>query len=173
MNEQSIYAFGRGRVAPFVEARLMDEMGNFLPHDGKTVGEIVVRTPWNTQGYYNDAERGVELWKGGWLHTGDVASISPDYWIVIADRTKDVIKTGGEWGVVLRYGRCTFANRGCGRGRRYWPPRRPVGRTPARTCHTKAGLCANPRKHQSRTTTQSRAGRTPQMVRSRPYPACS
>lgn len=97
MDEQIDLRVRAGRVAPFVEARLMDEVGNFLPHDGKTVGEIVVRTPWNTQGYYNDAERGVELWKGGWLHTGDVASISPDYWIVIADRTKDVIKTGGEW----------------------------------------------------------------------------
>jgi fatty-acyl-CoA synthase len=86
-----------GRVAPFVDARLMDDSGNFLPHDGHALGEIVVRTPWTTQGYFNDPERGAELWKGGWLHTGDVASISPDYWIVVADRTKDVIKTGGEW----------------------------------------------------------------------------
>ena len=97
MDEQIDFRVRAGRVAPFVEARLMDDAGNFLPHDGKTVGEIVVRTPWCTQGYYNDAERGVELWAGGWLHTGDVASISPDYWITIADRTKDVIKTGGEW----------------------------------------------------------------------------
>lgn len=86
-----------GRVAPFVDARLMDDTGNFLPHDGHALGEIVVRTPWNTQGYFNDPERGAELWKGGWLHTGDVASITPDHWIVVADRTKDVIKTGGEW----------------------------------------------------------------------------
>ncbi len=86
-----------GRVAPFVDARLMDDTGNFLPHDGHALGEIVVRTPWSTQGYFNDPERGAELWKGGWLHTGDVASITPDHWIVVADRTKDVIKTGGEW----------------------------------------------------------------------------
>ena len=86
-----------GRVAPFVDARLMDDSGNFLPHDGHALGEIVVRTPWSTQGYFNDSERGAELWKGGWLHTGDVASITPDHWIVVADRTKDVIKTGGEW----------------------------------------------------------------------------
>lgn len=86
-----------GRIAPFVDARLMDDTGNFLPHDGHALGEIVVRTPWSTQGYFNDPERGAELWKGGWLHTGDVASITPDHWIIVADRTKDVIKTGGEW----------------------------------------------------------------------------
>lgn len=86
-----------GRIAPFVEARLLDDEGNFVPHDGHSLGEIVVRTPWATQGYYNDPERGAELWRGGWLHTGDVASITPDNWIIVADRTKDVIKTGGEW----------------------------------------------------------------------------
>lgn len=86
-----------GRISPFIDMRLMDEEGNFVPHDGHSLGEIVARGPWLTQGYYNDPERGAELWKGGWLHTGDVASISPDYWVTIADRTKDVIKTGGEW----------------------------------------------------------------------------
>ena len=75
----------------------MDDAGNFLPHDGQALGEIVARSPWLTQGYFNDPERGAELWKGGWLHTGDVASITPDHWIIVADRTKDVIKTGGEW----------------------------------------------------------------------------
>lgn len=86
-----------GRIAPFVEMRLMDENGNFKPHDGESLGEIVVRAPWATQGYVNEPERSEELWRGGWLHTGDVASITPDNWVVIADRTKDVIKTGGEW----------------------------------------------------------------------------
>lgn len=86
-----------GRVAPFIEMRLMDDEGNFVPHDGHTLGEVVARGPWLTQGYYEDDERGAELWKGGWLHTGDVASITPDHWVLIADRTKDVIKTGGEW----------------------------------------------------------------------------
>ncbi len=86
-----------GRIAPFVEMRLMDDDGNFVPHDGHALGEVVARGPWLTQGYYEDDERGAELWKGGWLHTGDVASITPDNWVLIADRTKDVIKTGGEW----------------------------------------------------------------------------
>ncbi len=86
-----------GRVAPFVELRLMDELGNFMPHDGEAVGELVARGPWMTQGYWQEPERGEELWRDGWLHTGDVASISPENWVHIADRTKDVIKTGGEW----------------------------------------------------------------------------
>ncbi len=86
-----------GRISPFVDIRLMDDDGQFVPHDGHSLGEIVARGPWLTQGYYEDPERGADLWKGGWLHTGDVASITPDYWVIIADRTKDVIKTGGEW----------------------------------------------------------------------------
>ena len=86
-----------GRISPFIEMRLMDDEGNFVPHDGHALGEIVARGPWLTQGYYEDPERGSDLWKGGWLHTGDVASITPDNWVIIADRTKDVIKTGGEW----------------------------------------------------------------------------
>ena len=86
-----------GRIAPFVEMRLMDDTGQFVPHDGRSLGEIVVRGPWLTQGYYDDPERGADLWRGGWLHTGDVATITPDNWVIIADRTKDVIKTGGEW----------------------------------------------------------------------------
>ena len=86
-----------GRMAPFVEMRLVDDAGEFLPHDGKTVGEIVARGPWMTQGYFKDLENSEKLWQGGWLHTGDVASIAPDYYVTITDRVKDVIKTGGEW----------------------------------------------------------------------------
>jgi len=86
-----------GRMAPFVDMRLVDDEGNFLPNDGKAVGEIVARGPWMTQGYLKDPESSEKLWKGGWLHTGDVASIGPDYYVTISDRVKDVIKTGGEW----------------------------------------------------------------------------
>lgn len=96
-DEQVEYRTRAGRVAPFVEMRLMDDEGNFVPHDGYSLGEVVARGPWMTQGYYKEAEKGEELWRGGWLHTGDVASITPDHWVQIADRTKDVIKTGGEW----------------------------------------------------------------------------
>ncbi len=96
-DEQIEYRTRAGKIAPFVELRLMDDAGNFVPHDGHSLGEVVARGPWMTQGYYNDADRAEELWRGGWLHTGDVASITPDHWVQVADRTKDVIKTGGEW----------------------------------------------------------------------------
>lgn len=86
-----------GRISPFSELRLMDDEGNFLPHDGKAVGEIVGRSPWMTQGYFKDPENSEKLWHNGWLHTGDVGSIDPHFYLTISDRVKDVIKTGGEW----------------------------------------------------------------------------
>lgn len=96
-DDQIEYRTRAGRIAPFVEVRLMDDEGNFVPHDGHSLGEVVARGPWMTQGYYKEPERSEELWREGWLHTGDVASITPDNWLMVADRTKDVIKTGGEW----------------------------------------------------------------------------
>src|SRR4030095_5365298 len=57
----------------------------------------VVRTPWLTQGYLDEPERSEELWRGGWLHTGDVGTIDAEGYLKIVDRIKDVIKTGGEW----------------------------------------------------------------------------
>lgn len=86
-----------GRAVLFVEAKLMDDDSNFLPHDGKSVGELVVRAPWLTQRYYKEEERSEELWEHGYLHTGDMAVIEPNGTIIIVDRKKDVIKSGGEW----------------------------------------------------------------------------
>ena len=86
-----------GVPVPMVEARLMDAQGNFLPHDGETQGELVLRAPWLTQGYFKEPEKSSELWLHGWMHTGDVASIDHTGSIEIRDRIKDVIKTGGEW----------------------------------------------------------------------------
>ena len=80
-----------------VDLKIVDPMGNDVIHDGDAVGEIVVRAPWLTQNYYKEPEKGDELWQGGWLHTGDVASIDSHYNVQIKDRIKDVIKTGGEW----------------------------------------------------------------------------
>jgi fatty-acyl-CoA synthase len=67
-----------------------------LPHDGAMQGEVVVRSPWLTQGL-GEPERSEDLWHGGWLHTGDVGVIDSDGYLKIVDRIKDVVKTGGEW----------------------------------------------------------------------------
>jgi fatty-acyl-CoA synthase len=86
-----------GKIAPFVQLELEDEDGRFLSQNGEEIGEIVARGPWMTQGYYKDAEASEQLWRNGWLHTGDVATIDEAAFVTIADRSKDVIKTGGEW----------------------------------------------------------------------------
>lgn len=86
-----------GVPAPLVDLRIVDENGQPVPKDDETMGEVVVRTPWLTQGYYLEPEKSEELWRDGWLHTGDVATWNERNAIKIADRIKDVIKTGGEW----------------------------------------------------------------------------
>ena len=86
-----------GLPTPLVNLKVVDSKGKEVPHDGMTTGEIVVRTPWLTQGYFKSPEKSEELWKDGWLHTGDVANIDPEGYVKITDRFKDVIKTGGEW----------------------------------------------------------------------------
>jgi fatty-acyl-CoA synthase len=84
-----------------VEIRIVDELGKELPWDGSTMGELQVRGPWVTSGYYNDPrgeERGqAESFMEGWFRTGDVATVDPEGYIQIMDRTKDLVKSGGEW----------------------------------------------------------------------------
>ncbi len=91
------YRTKTGFPVPFVQLLLESEDGNSLTHDGVSQGELIVRTPWCTQGYFNEPEKSEELWKDGFLHTNDVAVIDPDGYVQIKDRLKDVIKTGGEW----------------------------------------------------------------------------
>jgi fatty-acyl-CoA synthase len=86
-----------GIPAPLVDIRLVDTDQNEVPHDGQTPGEVVVRAPWLTQGYVDDAEASEQLWAGGYLHTNDIGVIGPNGYLRIVDRIKDVIKTGGEW----------------------------------------------------------------------------
>lgn len=86
-----------GIPVPNVMLEVVDPMGNPLPHDGKSTGEVVVRAPWLTQGYLKDPEKSEQLWEGGWLHTGDIGYIDEEGYLKITDRLKDVIKTGGEW----------------------------------------------------------------------------
>ena len=96
-DERITYRIKAGVPVPLVDAAILDAAGNFLPADGESQGELVLRAPWLTQGYFNEPEKGAELWEGGWLHTGDVATIDGMGIIDIRDRIKDVIKTGGEW----------------------------------------------------------------------------
>ncbi|GAA0687840.1 fatty acid--CoA ligase [Marinobacterium maritimum] len=86
-----------GLPSDLVDIQIWNPEGEVLPHDGKSTGELVTRSPWLTQSYLNEPEKGDELWQGGWLHTGDIACIHPDGSVEIKDRIKDVIKTGGEW----------------------------------------------------------------------------
>ncbi|MCD1606922.1 fatty acid--CoA ligase [Stutzerimonas kunmingensis] len=94
---RSTFHLKAGVPVVLVDAAIQAADGSFLPADGSSQGELVLRAPWLTQGYYNEPEKSEELWADGWLHTGDVAVIDEMANIEIRDRIKDVIKTGGEW----------------------------------------------------------------------------
>ena len=86
----------QGRCVYGVELRIVDDDGNELPHDGKAFGALKVRGPWVASSYYR--REGDDVFdKDGWFSTGDVATICPLGYMQITDRTKDVIKSGGEW----------------------------------------------------------------------------
>ena len=86
-----------GKPAAMVELRVVDDAMNDVIRDGKSVGEIVARAPWLTQTYLKDENATTELWRGGYLHTGDVGRFDEKGNLIITDRVKDVIKSGGEW----------------------------------------------------------------------------
>tara|TARA_B110000263_G_scaffold236378_1_gene235679 strand:- start:7891 stop:9513 length:1623 start_codon:yes stop_codon:yes gene_type:complete len=86
----------QGRPVFGVEMKIVDDQENELPHDGKAYGELMVRGPWITSGYYK-VENSEAHDHNGWFATGDVCTIDPEGYIEITDRTKDVIKSGGEW----------------------------------------------------------------------------
>jgi fatty-acyl-CoA synthase len=85
-----------GRPVAGVQVRVVDEQGQPLPHDGATVGELQLRGPWITGAYHRD-ESPESFSQDGWLRTGDVGHIDEKYYVQLTDRTKDVIKSGGEW----------------------------------------------------------------------------
>ncbi|MFG1794517.1 long-chain fatty acid--CoA ligase [Nocardia sp. NPDC049149] len=93
------FRYTQGRFPATVQARLVGDDGTVLPNDGESLGELEVRGPWITGSYYSPD--GVEVdpdkFDDGWLRTGDVGKISRDGYLTLVDRSKDVIKSGGEW----------------------------------------------------------------------------
>ena len=86
-----------GLPLPLVEIETVNAQDKPLPHDGATTGEVVLRSPWLTKTYFKESGKTEELWRSGWLHTGDVGYIDKQGYLQITDRIKDVIKSGGEW----------------------------------------------------------------------------
>jgi 3-(methylthio)propionyl---CoA ligase len=97
-NAQMKVKVKQGRPVFGVEMKVVDDAGKEQPHDGASMGELLVRGPWIVSGYFDDAgASAAAIDKDGWFHTGDVATIDPDGYMQIVDRRKDVIKSGGEW----------------------------------------------------------------------------
>ncbi len=94
-DEEMDWRVKAGRVVAGVEVRVVDEEGSVLPEDGKSIGEFEVRGPWITGSYYGDPSP--DRFHDGWLRTGDVGTVDSKGFMTISDRTKDVIKSGGEW----------------------------------------------------------------------------
>ncbi|QRP46832.1 long-chain fatty acid--CoA ligase [Amycolatopsis sp. FDAARGOS 1241] len=95
--ERWAYRYTQGRFPASVAARLIGDSGEELPWDNEAVGELEVQGPWIAGAYYGGDEIDPEKFHDGWLRTGDVGKISPDGFLTLTDRAKDVIKSGGEW----------------------------------------------------------------------------
>lgn len=87
----------QGYAVPFVDTRHVDDEGRVLAWDGESLGELEVRGPWVAAGYYREEARQDRFTPDGWFKTGDIVSIDAEGCVRIADRAKDVIKSGGEW----------------------------------------------------------------------------
>lgn len=86
----------QGLLVPGLEAKIVNDQGE-VKWDGKDMGELLLRGPWITNSYYKEPEKTAEAVKEGWLHTGDIATIDEEGSIKLVDRTKDLVKSGGEW----------------------------------------------------------------------------
>jgi fatty-acyl-CoA synthase len=91
------YIATQGLPLPLVELRARDDEGKEIPWDGETMGELEVRGPWVAAAYYDSPESADRWTDDGWFRTGDIVSLHPRGFILIKDRSKDVIKSGGEW----------------------------------------------------------------------------
>ncbi len=96
-DEKNTLNLKQGRAIYGVEMKIVDEEGKELPWDGNTFGNLLVRGPWITSGYFKGEGGSNAVSEDGWFDTGDVSTIDPDGFMQITDRSKDVIKSGGEW----------------------------------------------------------------------------
>lgn len=87
----------QGILVPGLEMKVVDEEGREIAWDGKQMGELLLRGPWIASEYYREPERSKEAFAGGWLHTSDMVTVDEEGFVNIADRAKDLIKSGGEW----------------------------------------------------------------------------
>ncbi len=85
-----------GLLAPGLQMRIVDDQGNEVPHDGQAMGRLLIRGPWIASTYFKE-DPTEEKFPGGWLDTGDVATLDSEGYMAIADRSKDLVKSGGEW----------------------------------------------------------------------------
>ncbi|NOD33995.1 MULTISPECIES: long-chain-fatty-acid--CoA ligase [unclassified Ruegeria] len=95
LEEQHAIRLSQGRPPFGVELKIVDDDGNDLPHDGETQGDLMVRGHWVLDSYFMLQDQ--QLLQDGWFATGDVATLDPDGYMTIRDRSKDIIKSGGEW----------------------------------------------------------------------------
>ena len=95
--EQFDYRLKAGVPIGMVNLKVIDKAGKSVPRDGKTIGEIVAKAPWLTNGYVKDEENTKKLWKDGWMHTGDLGTLDQRGYLSVVDREKDAVKSGGEF----------------------------------------------------------------------------
>src|SRR4051795_11484932 len=134
----------QGRPLFGVEMKIVDDRGLDLPHDGKSVGELLVRGPWIVGAYYEDDEAtAASIEKDGWFHTGDVASIDPDGYLQLTDRRKDVIKSGGEWISSIDLENAAVAHRDVGEAAAIAVPHPRWGERPLLIVTPRSGLPAD------------------------------
>jgi len=95
--ERYAYRAKQGYPVAGVDLRIVDDGGREQPWDGQSMGEIQVRGPWVIRSYYDTPDSADRFTEDGWFRTGDVAAVDPEGYVIITDRTKDLIKSGGEW----------------------------------------------------------------------------
>ncbi|GMA86791.1 hypothetical protein GCM10025868_20410 [Angustibacter aerolatus] len=154
------YRESQGRISPLVQTRVVGPLGDEVPWDDESVGEIEVAGPWITGSYYR--EDAPEKFDDGWLRTGDVGSMTPDGYLRLTDRVKDVIKSGGEWIRLRRPRERPHVPPQGARGQRRRRPRREVGRAPPRHRRRRRGRVRRRRGACAPTSpTRSPNGRSP------------